>query len=405
MNFLFHTLSLTSSGGSRVLCNLATYLSERGHNVTIILERNRIAFPIHKNVKVLLLNEFGIKNITPKVQGDTEAFQNHIAKKKEKNKERKREKLRHKYKTIESINEWKKYILKLATYPVKRIYISKLIKKIAPDVIASHNMYYFLEHYKFYKNNNFYVVLHNSPKQVFQERTVKSIFPLSTFYNNTPCLGVSQGVSHEMKEIFPFISDKSKTIYNPVDIKYIKKMADEAIDVFFHKNRYIVTVSSLAPGKKIDRTIKSFASLNDKDVYLVILGDGEEKANLEKLALTLGVSERVLFTGFIENPWPYMKHAEFMSFTSNYEGFGQVLVECLATGTPVVSTNCQSGPSEILVGELSQYLVDIKDRDECAIVNDLSNMFNEILNNPPTITNDAIKRFSKEHTVRQWESL
>ncbi|ELV8635037.1 hypothetical protein QNE29_003369, partial [Vibrio vulnificus] len=93
MNFLFHTLSLTSSGGSRVLCNLATYLSERGHNVTIILERNRIAFPIHKNVKVLLLNEFGIKNITPKVQGDTEAFQNHIAKKKEKNKERKREKL------------------------------------------------------------------------------------------------------------------------------------------------------------------------------------------------------------------------------------------------------------------------------------------------------------------------
>ncbi|MBG0754843.1 hypothetical protein BOO21_05665 [Vibrio cidicii] len=136
-----------------------------------------------------------------------------------------------------------------------------------------------------------------------------------------------------------------------------------------------------------------------------MFGDGEEKANLEKLALTLGVSERVLFTGFIENPWPYMKHAEFMSFTSNYEGFGQVLVECLATGTPVVSTNCQSGPAEILVGELSQYLVDIKDRDECAIVNDLSNMFNEILNNPPTITNDAIKRFSKEHTVRQWESL
>ncbi|MBG0757350.1 hypothetical protein, partial [Vibrio cidicii] len=58
-------------------------------------------------------------------------------------KERKKEKLRHKYKTIESINEWKKYILKLATYPVKKLHF-QTYKKIAPDVIASHNMYYFL---------------------------------------------------------------------------------------------------------------------------------------------------------------------------------------------------------------------------------------------------------------------
>ncbi|EJB8415334.1 TPA: glycosyltransferase [Vibrio vulnificus] len=400
MQFLFHTTSLASSGGSRVICNLASYLCDNGHKVTIVLDRNRIAFPINPNVRVILLKSLKIKDITPKTKGDTLQYKEHVTKKKQRNK---KPKLRHKYKLINSINEWRRYLLKLLTFPSKYLVMKKLLNELKPNLVISHNMYYFLEHYAFYRKRNFCVVLHNSPNQVFIDRTVKSLFPISFFYKETMCIGVSKGVEQEMRILFP--DSTNRTIYNPLDVDEIKFLSSEKVPDFFINNRYIVTVSSLAPGKRIDRTIKALGRLKDPDIKLVIIGEGEERKHLELLTKTLNLDRRVIFTGYIENPLPYMKNAELLSFTSDYEGFGLVLIEALACNTPIVSTDCPSGPNEILIDELKKYLIDIKNRHEEDIIDDLSHAMEQILLSPPEITYNHIKRFDKKEIVCQWEKL
>ncbi|EJR3610031.1 glycosyltransferase, partial [Vibrio vulnificus] len=353
MNFLFHTLSLTSSGGSRVITNLSNYLAEEGHKVAIVIDRNRVAFPLHENVKVYHLKNFSLKDVTPVYQGDTQHFQQHLKAKSEK-KAKKKLKLRDKYPFIQKINDWKKYLLKLFTFPSKYLVMRKFMSEFKPDKIASHNMYYFLEHYFFYPKDKFSVVLHNSPNQVFLDRGVQSLIPLKLIFKNRHCISVSQGVHNEMLKLYPDISNKSIVIYNPIDIDEIRRKANEHAEL--PDSPYIITVSSLAPGKRVERTIKAFQKLEREDLLLLILGEGSERDKLESLTKELNLTDRVIFKGFVENPLPFMKGAELMSFTSDYEGFGQVIVECLATGTPVVSTNCPHGPSEILTLELSRFL-------------------------------------------------
>ncbi|HAS6340974.1 TPA: glycosyltransferase [Vibrio vulnificus] len=402
MNFLFHTLSLTSSGGSRVITNLSNYLAEEGHKVAIVIDRNRVAFPLHENVKVYHLKNFSLKDVTPVYQGDTQHFQQHLKAKSEKN-AKKKLKLRDKYPFIQKINDWKKYLLKLFTFPSKYLVMRQFMSEFKPDKIASHNMYYFLEHYFFYPKDKFSVVLHNSPNQVFLDRGVQSLIPLKLIFKNRHCISVSQGVHNEMLKLYPDISNKSIVIYNPIDIDEIRRKANEHAEL--PDSPYIITVSSLAPGKRIERTIKAFQKLEREDLLLLILGEGSERDKLESLTKELNLTDRVIFKGFVENPLPFMKGAELMSFTSDYEGFGQVIVECLATGTPVVSTNCPHGPSEILTLELSRFLVDIDNINEIDIVNNLKDKIDLLLLSHIDIQMKYLDPFNKKTSKEKWKNF
>lgn len=402
MNFLFHTLSLTSSGGSRVITNLSNYLAEEGHKVAIVIDRNRVAFPLHENVKVYHLKNFSLKDVTPVYQGDTQHFQQHLKAKSEK-KAKNKLKLREKYPFIQKINDWKKYLLKLFTFPCKYLVMRKFMSEFKPDKIASHNMYYFLEHYFFYPKDKFSVVLHNSPNQVFLDRGVQSLIPLKLIFKNRHCISVSQGVHNEMLKLYPDISNKSIVIYNPIDIDEIRRKANEHAEL--PDSPYIITVSSLAPGKRVERTIKAFQKLEREDLLLLILGEGSERDKLESLTKELNLTDRVIFKGFVENPLPFMKGAELMSFTSDYEGFGQVIVECLATGTPVVSTNCPHGPSEILTLELSRFLVDIDNINEIDIVNNLKDKIDLLLLSHIDIQMKYLDPFNKKTSKEKWKDF
>jgi glycosyltransferase involved in cell wall biosynthesis len=80
----------------------------------------------------------------------------------------------------------------------------------------------------------------------------------------------------------------------------------------------------------------------------VILGEGGERDRIESLAESLGVADDVWLPGFVDNPYKYMRRADVFALSSEWEGFGNVVVEAMACGTPVVSTDCPSGPAEIL---------------------------------------------------------
>ncbi|QFT08553.1 glycosyltransferase [Vibrio sp. THAF190c] len=401
MNFLFHTLSLTSSGGSRVIINLSNYLAENGHNIAIIIDRNRIAFPVHENVKIYHLTNFKLKDVTPAYQGDTDHFQSHIKQKTEKKSKQKKQKLRDKYPAIQSINEWKKYLLKLLTFPSKYFVMKDFLSDFKPDKIASHNMYYFLEHYFFYPKDRMSVVLHNSPNEVFINRGVKHLLPMTAYFGQRKCISVSEGVLDEMKALMPFISADSRTIYNPFDFEEIRKRSEESIDKFHQDNRYVISVSSLARGKRVERIIEAFSLLEDKELKLCILGVGEEEKKLKDLVIAKGIQERVRFEGFIENPMPYMRHAECLVLASDSEGLPTVLIEALVCGTPVVSTNCKTGPSEILTGEHKKLLVDIDGVEEHEIYENLAAAITIALSKK--VDDSSILKFSKSTIINEWE--
>ena len=121
------------------------------------------------------------------------------------------------------------------------------------------------------------------------------------------------------------------------------------------------------PHKDFATLIAAFAIVTQtRDVRLILLGEGPLHADLLALAESLGVAERVSLPGFQPNPLPFMRRAAVLVVSSAYEGFGNVLVEALACGTPVVSTDCPYGPAEILERGRFGMLVPVGDRKAMA---------------------------------------
>lgn len=111
----------------------------------------------------------------------------------------------------------------------------------------------------------------------------------------------------------------------------------------------ILSVGELSARKDFATLIRAFAQLRaQQPARLMILGDGRQREALLTLAAELGVAEDVALPGFVPQPYAYMAHAALFAFASRWEGLGFVLIEALAVGTPVVSTDCPSGPREIL---------------------------------------------------------
>jgi len=99
---------------------------------------------------------------------------------------------------------------------------------------------------------------------------------------------------------------------------------------------------------------------------LLIFGEGPERPQLEALASTLGISDDLVLPGFVENPYAAFSRAALFVLSSDYEGLGNVLIEALACGCPVVSTDCPSGPAEILDGGRYGELVPVNDTEALA---------------------------------------
>ena len=113
--------------------------------------------------------------------------------------------------------------------------------------------------------------------------------------------------------------------------------------------------------------LRAFALVHaQRPCRLVILGRGKQREHLLRVATELGVAEDVALPGFVANPYPYMAHAAVFAFTSRLEGLGFVVIEALAMGTPVVSTDCPSGPREILRNGYYGPLVPVGDHQAMA---------------------------------------
>lgn len=166
---------------------------------------------------------------------------------------------------------------------------------------------------------------------------------LKYLYSKHPCICVSEGVKEDFIKYLGEIT-KLTTIHNPVDKDEVIRLSNEFVPEF---SNYIINVGSFKKAKRHDILLKAYKR-TDMSMPLLLAGQGKLKADIEQLAYDLGIAEKVIFLGFCKNPYPYLKHASLKVLTSDREGFPMVLEEALVLGVSVISTDCESGPREIL---------------------------------------------------------
>ncbi|WP_162820476.1 glycosyltransferase [Microvirga calopogonii] len=161
-------------------------------------------------------------------------------------------------------------------------------------------------------------------------------------------IAVSHGIKNDLIENYGVAASKLTTIYNPVDTGRIEDAARTSPSVDLPPD-FIVAVGRLVPNKNFTMLLRSYAAAGISS-SLVILGEGAERSSLQALARELGISDRIHLLGFAANPHAIMARARFYVSASNAEGFPNAMIEAMCIGLPIVSTDCDSGPSEILQG-------------------------------------------------------
>lgn len=182
-------------------------------------------------------------------------------------------------------------------------------------------------------------------------------------------VGVSDGMAADFSAFVGLPRARIATIYNPVaGVGGPTTGSLPANAAPWGKGRKrLLNVGTLKEQKNHRLLLRAFARLDERlGARLMILGDGVLLGELRQLASDLGIAERVTFAGSVPNPTPYYANADLFVLSSEWEGFGNVIVEALEQGTPVVSTDCVAGPREILVDGQHGALVPVADVDAFA---------------------------------------
>jgi glycosyltransferase involved in cell wall biosynthesis len=217
----------------------------------------------------------------------------------------------------------------------------------------------------------------------------------------------SLGVADDLAAHAGIPRDRIATVYNPVVAPDLPVRAREPLDhpwFVAGEPPVVLGAGRLQPQKDFAALIRAFAQVRAKrSARLVILGAGieSERAALKTLATDLGIAHDVKMPGFAQNPFAYMSRAAVFVLPSRYEGLGNVLIEALACGTPVVSTDCPSGPREILEDGRFGPLVPVG--DEVA----LARAIEEVLDDPPPPERmrERAARFSVERAAEDYLDL
>lgn len=206
---------------------------------------------------------------------------------------------------------------------------------------------------------------------IISERCVQSLMPmfevdrLSGRWKNYKfadyIVTISEGVKYDLIHSLDMGDIPISTIYNFIDTEMIRKKMEENLDPgiieFVKDSKVILNIGRLHPQKNQIGLIDQFSKLakGHKEVKLVIVGSGELYEKILQHIEELNLRNRVLLLPYCANPFPYYKIADLFAFSSDYEGLGNVLLEAMVAGLPIVSTDCLAGPRELLDDEGLDY--------------------------------------------------
>jgi glycosyltransferase involved in cell wall biosynthesis len=295
-----------------------------------------------------------------------------------------------------------RFFKKISRFLLRIIKIRRIIDTEKPDVVFS-----------FLNGVNFATIIatllsKSEVRLIVSERNTPSLHTLKRSGRLTGYLirklypkankivAVSEGVKRDLVTNFHLPAGNIHVIYNPVDAEKIARLAKEEITehAWFKEGvPIVINVASLSEKKGQSDLLRAFRIVKEKfPVRLVILGEGGKEGELKELALKLGINEDVAFLGFQPNPYKFMARSSLFVLSSLWEGLPNVILEAMACGVPVVSTDCPSGPNEIIENEVNGLLVPVRNELK------LAEVMLDLLENEHTrkkISLNASKRITK----------
>jgi glycosyltransferase involved in cell wall biosynthesis len=239
---------------------------------------------------------------------------------------------------------------------------------------------------KLINHPNKYFVIHTSYKtellSMKKSRANKKLKLYQYLYKDEKLITIAKTMINELEDI-GIKYKQIQCIYNPFDFEHIREKAKEPIDLNFD---YIISSSAFRKGKRYDILLDAFRQIKS-NIKLLILAKPHPK--LLEMIKQRDLEDRVEILGFQQNPYKYIKNAKLLILSSDREGLPTVVIESLILGTPVVSTDCPTRPREILTGDLSKWLVPIRDSKALAQKIDLA------LDTQISIDEKDLNRFNK----------
>lgn len=207
--------------------------------------------------------------------------------------------------------------------------------------------------------NNFGRSLDSAP--ALARKVLRPLY-LQAYQHADHVIALSQGVARDLTERLPGVSDRTSVVYNAGTDERVERLAQAAPSEPRPVGALLVACGRLDRQKDYPTLLRAFARLESQPApTLWVVGEGPLRAELQAQCRQLGVAERVRWLGFRENPYALMAAADAFVLSSQWEGFANVVVEALACGTPVVATDCDFGPGEILASGQYGRLVPVAD--------------------------------------------
>ncbi|MEM4168107.1 MAG: glycosyltransferase [Candidatus Caldarchaeum sp.] len=321
----FFVPSLAGGGAERVVLTLANYFAAQGHTVDLVLSRGAGAYEkeLHPGVEVFLLD-------TPRRILATPKLAHYL-------------RTRRPEAMLSTINNFAAVLAKRWARVPTRIVIREAT---TPSRALQ-------------------------AKQISKKGALVTRWGIRWLYPHADAvIAVSRGVAHDLQQLAPIHDSKLHVIYNPVLSDELLRKANAPLEhEWFQPDQppVVLAAGRLIPLKGFDTLLQAFAQVvQTVDARLVILGEGDDRSRLTQIAQMLDIEARIDLPGFDPNPFRYMRRASVFVLSSRYEGLPNVLIQAMACGCPVVSTNCVSGPDEILDGGKYGELVPVDDVDAMA---------------------------------------
>lgn len=317
--------SLNGGGAERVLINLSTAFAEKGIEVDLLVGNADGPF-IHDVSNAVRLVDFKVKRIIATVLPLTRYLR----------------------------NEQPKALLSTMGHANVVALISKYLAHASiPVVVREAN-----------------TITVNTEHAGIKERLLSALVRRTYRFADSIVVN-SAGSGADLAKFLKLDRRRILTIPNPVSPTVLAKSARADVDhPWFREDQppVILGVGRLCPQKDFATLLRAFRLVRNKQIArLVILGEGEERASLSNLAHQLRIEDDVYMPGFVKNPFSFIRRSAVFVLSSRWEGSPNVLVEALALGAPVVSTDCRSGPAEIL-GKASPWLVSVGNAPKMASV-------------------------------------
>lgn len=290
--------------------------------------------------------------------------------------------------------------------------IRKIIREVNPSIIFSNTVFIntasLIAKWLAFSKAKFISCI----RGIHPRKFIGKVIYFDSFFSDKVVV-ISKGLEKELIQQFKINPKKIQTIYNPIiNFSKINQKLKEPLlkkeKIWLHNKLTIIGVGRLSKEKGFNYLIRAVEILikkYKKDINLLLVGDGNQKQELIKLAENLRIKNNIFFLGWQENIFKFLEKSDIFVLSSLREGLPRVLIEAMACGIPVVSTNCKFGPPEILKN--GKYGVLVRTND----AKDLARGILKLLNNPTLrkkyskLGKERAKKFSIDKAVKKYEKL